>query len=107
VKNALHVIPGKFVASGHDYRKDLARFVSLAYDLPIDAERLERIERALRRRELLWAERRLTTQQLSDAEEKVKKQLTAWGVREEYLPLSFVAPGPQEADPFDARVLAD
>ena len=68
---------------------------------------MERIERALRRRELLWAERRLTTQQLSDAEEKVKKQLTAWGVREEYLPLSFVAPGPQEADPFDARVLAD
>jgi len=39
VKNALHVIPAKFVASGHDYRKDLARFVSLAYDLPIDAER--------------------------------------------------------------------
>ena len=39
VKNALHVIPAKFVASGRDYRKDLARFVSLAYDLPIDAER--------------------------------------------------------------------
>jgi len=107
VKNALHVIPGKFVAWGHDYRRDLARFVSLAYDLPTDAERLERIERALRRRELVWAERRLSTQQLSDAEDKVKKQLAAWGVQKEYLPLSFAAPGPQEADPFDAHVVAD
>ena len=34
----MNVIPGQFVANGHDYREDLARFTSLAYDLPVDED---------------------------------------------------------------------
>lgn len=57
MKNALKPIPGKFVASGHDYRGDLARFVSFAYDLPVSAEQLEAVEQALRNNELLLQKR--------------------------------------------------
>ena len=54
-KNAMDVVPGTFVARGHDYRADLARMVSVAYGLPVDEDELLRIERALRRREADWA----------------------------------------------------
>ncbi|MGV1005229.1 MAG: alpha/beta-hydrolase family protein [Candidatus Nanopelagicales bacterium] len=87
VKNAMQVVPGQFVANGHDYRKALARFTSLAYNLPIDEERLERMERALRQRELSWAERRLIDQQLQDAQSAVREQLAKWGVSEDHLPV--------------------
>ncbi len=33
MKNAMNVVPGEFVASGHDYRADLARAVRFAYGL--------------------------------------------------------------------------
>ena len=36
VKNAMNVMPGQYVANGHDYRANLAKFASLAYDLPAD-----------------------------------------------------------------------
>jgi len=38
-------------AWAHDYRPDLARFISAVYDLPATPEQLERIEQALRARE--------------------------------------------------------
>ena len=38
-------------AWAHDYRPDLARFISAVYDLPASAEQLQRIEHALRARE--------------------------------------------------------
>jgi len=80
VKNAMDVKPGIFVSRGHDYRADLARFVALAYDLPMaDDERL-RIEEALRRRELFWAQDRLISEQLNQAREAVQRQLKSWGV---------------------------
>ncbi|MGH2598316.1 MAG: alpha/beta-hydrolase family protein, partial [Dehalococcoidia bacterium] len=49
MKNAMHVVPGQFAASGHDYREDLARFVREAYALRCSDEQLARIETALRR----------------------------------------------------------
>jgi hypothetical protein len=51
MKNAMSVTPtqpGEFVASGHDYSGDLARFVREAYALTCTDEQLERIETALR-----------------------------------------------------------
>ncbi|MGD9891194.1 MAG: alpha/beta-hydrolase family protein [Dehalococcoidia bacterium] len=54
MKNAMHVIPGDFAASGHDYRADLARFVREAYALQCSDEQLARIETALRRFEKAW-----------------------------------------------------
>jgi uncharacterized membrane protein len=52
MKNAMDVKPaqpGEFVASGHDYSADLARFVREAYALTCSDEQLERIEQSLRR----------------------------------------------------------
>jgi hypothetical protein len=52
MQNAMNVVPGEFVANGHDYRADLARFVREVYALPCTDEQLSRIETALRAYEL-------------------------------------------------------
>jgi uncharacterized membrane protein len=52
-KNAATVVPGEFKALGHDYRADLAQFVSIAYGLTdITDEQMESIESRLRRSEI-------------------------------------------------------
>src|SRR5262249_31691494 len=48
-KGAPPTEPGEFVATGHDYSGDLARFVQAAFGLTCSDEQLERIEKALRR----------------------------------------------------------
>ncbi|HQZ85596.1 MAG: hypothetical protein QG671_3877 [Actinomycetota bacterium] len=78
VLNASDVVPGHFSARGHDYRSDLARFTSLAFDLPCDEAMLTRMETALRRRELLWAERRVVAEQFAQARESIQRQLRSW-----------------------------
>jgi uncharacterized membrane protein len=57
MKNAMHEVPGQFVARGHDYRADLARFIREAYALSCSDEQLTRIEAALRRFEKAWQDR--------------------------------------------------
>lgn len=79
VKNAMNVIPGQFVANGHDYRADLVRFVSVAYGLPAGDELVAQLNRILARRELEWAERRVIDQQYADAQTAVDEQLAKWG----------------------------
>jgi uncharacterized membrane protein len=91
VKNAMHVIPGQFVANGHDYRASLPRFTSLAYDLPADDETLASMERVLAQRELHWAEQRLITQEYTDAQAEVEAHLAKWGVPAQDIP--SMAPG--------------
>src|SRR5215468_3364779 len=92
VKNAMSVTPGTFFARGHDYRADLARMVSEAYGLPVgDTERLA-IERALRRREAEWAQRRLVAEQLRRAKEAVQRQTQSWGLTQD-----AAGPGPGAA----------
>jgi uncharacterized membrane protein len=49
MKNAQ--IPGTYRAWAHDYRPDLARFISAVYDLPGSPEQMQAIERALQQRE--------------------------------------------------------
>lgn len=78
--NSTDVVPGVFVARGHDYRADLARFTSLAYDLPCDEHTMLRIERALRARELEWATDRVRAEQLQRATESLQRQLNQWGI---------------------------
>jgi uncharacterized membrane protein len=51
MNNAMNVVPGEFVARGHDYRADLARFVREAYGLTATEDQLDRIEATLRRNE--------------------------------------------------------
>lgn len=78
--NAMDVVPGTFGRRGHDYREDIARFVSAAYDLPATAEQLARIESALRERELQWAQRRVVSEQVARAREALMREMKAWGV---------------------------
>jgi uncharacterized membrane protein len=53
MQNAMNVVPGEFVANGHDYRADLARFVREVYALKCTDEQLARVETALRQYELV------------------------------------------------------
>jgi hypothetical protein len=78
--NAMEVVPGTFGRRGHDYREDIARFVSAAYDLPVTPEQLLAIERALRERELVWAQKRVVSEQVARAREAVKREVKSWGV---------------------------
>ena len=78
VLNASDVVPGRFAARGHDYRADLGRFTQIAFDLPGDGALMGRVERALRRRELTWAERRLVAEQVAQAKESISRQLKSW-----------------------------
>jgi uncharacterized membrane protein len=78
--NAMDVIPGTFGRRGHDYREDIARFVSAAYDLPVTGEQLLNIERALRARELEWAQKRVVTEQVARAREALLREFKNWGV---------------------------
>jgi uncharacterized membrane protein len=80
IMNSMSVVPGTFGAEGHDYREDLARFVTTVFDLPCSAEELARIEAALRARELRIAESRLVADQISAARERATSALTGWGV---------------------------
>jgi uncharacterized membrane protein len=56
MKNALKPIPGQFVATGHDYRGDLANFVKVTIGKPVTDIQMEHIEAALRRNEKMQAE---------------------------------------------------
>jgi hypothetical protein len=78
--NAMDVIPGTFGRRGHDYREDIARFVSKVYDLPVTVDQLLDIERALRERELTWAQKRVVTEQVARAREALMREFKNWGV---------------------------
>ena len=95
--NAMEVVPGTFGRRGHDYREDIPRFVSQAYDLPITADQLLRMERALRERELVWAQKRVVTEQVARAREAVMREIKTWNVN---------GSGSDNADEMLRRVLA-
>jgi uncharacterized membrane protein len=78
--NAMEVVPGKFGRRGHDYREDIARFASTAYDLPVTPEQMLRMERALRSRELKWAQDRVVSEQVARAKEALLREMKTWGV---------------------------
>ncbi len=78
--NAMEVIPGIFGRRGHDYREDIARFVTSIYDLPASATQLLKMEEALRARELQWAQRRVVTEQVARAKEALKREMKSWNV---------------------------
>lgn len=75
VINAIHFVPGVFVARGHDYRATIPRMVSEAYRLPVSDDTMLRIEHALRERERRWAERRMVAEQVARAGAAVRSQV--------------------------------
>ena len=56
MKNSMHVVPGQFVADGHDYRADLGQFINEVYDLGATSEQMQRVEAALRGYETRFAD---------------------------------------------------
>ena len=76
----MNVVPGTFVANGHDYRASLPRMVSVAYDLPADDATIATMEQVLAARELRWAEERVIEQAYADARSDVAERLAKWGV---------------------------
>jgi uncharacterized membrane protein len=78
--NAMLTVPGEFGSFGHDYRADMARFVSDAYRLPAATEpQLARIEQVLRSLELERAER--IGAEHADAAPPAPAQRSGGGVR--------------------------
>lgn len=83
MKNATNVVPGQFEAVGHDYRADLARFTSLAFELSVEDGELARIEAALRERELRMAKARLSAEMVEQTKESITRKLNSWGLTAE------------------------
>lgn len=54
--NAMNVVPGKFEASGHDYRADLAQFVRHVYGFNVSETQAAKIEKFLRQNEIKRAQ---------------------------------------------------
>jgi len=54
MQNALSPTPGVFSEGGHDYRQVLPEAISQTWRLPATAEQMERMNAALRARELAW-----------------------------------------------------
>ncbi len=52
--NALTPTPGVFAEGGHDYRLVLPEAISETWQLPATAEQMDRVNLALRQRELAW-----------------------------------------------------
>jgi uncharacterized membrane protein len=80
IMNSMTVVPGQFGSEGHDYREDIARFVSTVYALPCTPVELAGIEEALRARELSIAESRLLADHFSAVRESAASALSGWGV---------------------------
>ncbi len=97
-KNSMSVVPGTFVARGHDYRLQLAVFVRDVFRLEDPPGGMEGVERALRARELAWATRRVGSAQAEAAETAVRDQLEKWGVATDRVP-PVVAVLPITEDP--------
>ena len=105
--NADDVTPGIFDAYGHDYRKDIPQMIRLSYGFDVSPAKMERIERALRHRELEWAERRIVAEKLDSAEQQIRATLADWGVDHTVLP-NLVAPVKStEPDPYRAAAKSD
>ena len=100
--NAEHVVPGNFEAYGHDYRADLPQITKIAFGLEADPAKMDRIEKALRKRELGWAQRRLVADTFETAEKTVRDKLEDWGVDHTIVPGIVTARRGVEPDPYQA-----
>jgi hypothetical protein len=85
MQNALVPTPGIFDEGGHDYRREIPEAVRTVWGLDASAKQMERVQRALRRRELYWAVRRSwydvqvkPTPERPAAEQKLVEQVTRW-----------------------------
>ncbi len=85
LQNALVPTPGIFQEGGHDYRQEIPEAVRSTFRLDIDDERMARVQKALRERELVWETRRRwakaeaePTPKRAEAEAKVEDDVSTW-----------------------------
>ncbi len=85
LQNALVPTPGVFQEGGHDYRREIPGAVRATFRLDISDEQMERVEAALRERELVWETRRQwakaeaeATPKRAEAEAKVEQKVAQW-----------------------------
>lgn len=77
--NGMQQRPGHFVRVGHDYRIDLRESLDKAFRLASTPDQAERIEKALRDREQMWAETRLVAKTAAKAVATIQRTLNKWG----------------------------
>jgi hypothetical protein len=85
LQNALVPTPGVFQEGGHDYRLEIPEAMRAVWNLPVDDEQMDRVQEALRLRELQWETRRrwdkaqaTPSPERPAAEEKVLADVSSW-----------------------------
>ncbi len=85
LQNALLPTPGIFQEGGHDYRLAIPEALRAVWRLSASEEQMDRVQEALRHRELQWEARRrwekaqaMPTPERPTAEEKVLSDASAW-----------------------------
>lgn len=89
LKNGMSFAPGNFLGTGHDYRLDVLAATRAAYRLRCSDTQAAAIEDALRRREMIWAQRRLVARKFQAARDSVAGTLKKWGVPTSNIPDSI------------------
>ena len=85
MQNALVPTPGIFDEGGHDYRQEIPEAIRVVWDLEVSDQQMERVQQALRRRELVFEVRRSwqsaelkPTPERPAAEQKLADLVSAW-----------------------------
>ena len=85
MQNALAPTPGTFDEGGHDYRLEIPDAIRTVWDLEASDEQMDSVQRALRKRELLWAVKRSwhdvevkPTPERPAAEQQLIDKVAAW-----------------------------
>ncbi len=85
LQNALVPTPGIFQEGGHDYRLEIPEALSSTFGLTASDEQMDKVQKALRERELVWEARRQwakaeaePTPRRSEAEHKVEEKVATW-----------------------------
>lgn len=85
MQNALVPTPGIFDEGGHDYRREIPDAIRTVWGLDVSDEQMDRVQQALRRRELVWAVRRAwhdakvkPTPERPAAQSQLAEKVSAW-----------------------------
>ena len=85
MQNALVPTPGIFDEGGHDYRREIPDAIRTAWGLDANDEQMERVQQALRKRELHWAVKRSwhdvevkPTPERPAAEQELADRVSTW-----------------------------
>ena len=85
MQNALVPTPGVFDEGGHDYRREIPDAVRTVWGLEASDEQMEKVQQALRKRELVWAVKRSwhdvevkATPERPAAERQLAEKVSTW-----------------------------